>query len=571
MNLVTHVFRKDIRHLRWLLVGWFLMVALQTGLMASGSAAWNNDAPMQVALRMLGFLIPAVKWILLIVLVPLLLQDEPLTDHTAFWLTRPIGRKDLLRSKGLFLALLIIIPPALAEFGTLAVNGIGPADLAIALPEILWDAILGLLPVIALAVVTSSFSRFAIAGASVYAALIVLSFLWQMYRMFTNMEGMMSEMTDASLGLSREILLGLLSIIVLGFAIIHQYLTRRTRRTVAFYVLYALLAAATEQWWQWDFMAAGGIAGTESQAIRDVTVRLDNTYVSDASSFRPGKDREKQIRASFQCSNLPAAHFARLKTIDARLVFTNGAEVSHTQRRPEISYDFAPDTEALESLLEPCKLVSRERSTGMGTLMKLKADLYDEHRFEKADLTAQLAMNLFRYDVTAKLPLRAGEGAKEGTTAMTISDVLKNSGGCTVVLGEKRFSLKFKKQRGQGRYDYIPQMNAKSAYLLVNPRLQEAYLPERNADFDFDPISNASRLKVNSPRYSFILKEGGEDTLKTPEAIEDWLRDAELWWINVREAGSFSAEVRDPAFELNDRNHINTKVRSDVPPKEIAQ
>ena len=105
MSLVTHIFRKDVRHLRWLLVGWFLLVALQTGLMASGAAAWNNDAALQMALQMLGWLVPFLKWILLIVLIPLLIQDEPLTGHTAFWFTRPIGRADLLKSKALFLAL----------------------------------------------------------------------------------------------------------------------------------------------------------------------------------------------------------------------------------------------------------------------------------------------------------------------------------------------------------------------------------------------------------------------------------------------------------------------------------
>ena len=167
-------------------------------------------------------------------------------------------------------------------------------------------------------------------------------------------------------------------------------------------------------------------------------------------------------------------------------------------------------------------------------------------------------MRLQRYAVLARLPLRAGEDARSGSTAMTISDVLKNSGGCTVVLGRRRLNLTFKRQGGgQGMME---RFNPGDLYVLVNTRLGEAYLPDGNRDFDFNPFQAAQRLRVETPRLSFILKENDEGVLKPEAAIEDWLKDAELWWIGVQEAGSFRATLHEKPFQLDDQNESGERV-----------
>ncbi len=571
MSLVTHILRKDIRHLRWLLAGWFLVVALQTGLVATGSAAWSNDAALQMTLRMLGWLVPFLKWILLIVMVPLLIQDEPLTGHTAFWFTRPISRADLLKSKGLFLGLLIVLPPALAEFVTLAANGIGPADLSIALPEILWDSLLGLLPIVALAAITGNFARFAVVGVALYASLIVMAFLLQMYRMHTDMEGMMAGMRDPSLLLSKQVVSGLLGLALLGLAIVRQYLTRRTPVTIAILGLYAVLTFAVNQTWRWDFMATTGPTKGAAAALEATKVRLDSIDASDVSLSRNVQEREKNLRATFICDNLPPAHFARVKTVEATVVFSDGVEAKHSQKNPERYYSSSPEEEALEQVLAPALLVraNGSRHVTMSRLMKIKADLYDRYRLDEAELTGEAVMNLFRYDVVARLPLKVGAEARLGTTAMTISDILKNPGGCTVVLGERRFALKFKKQGGaDGQADIMDQLNPKAFYVLVNPRLGEAYLAENDHNYNFDPFRQGGRLKVDSPRHAFLLKEGDLEVFKSPEAVEGWLADAELWWINIVEAGSFTARLHEKPFRLDDRH--GTDARSQVNSNELA-
>ena len=567
MRLITHIFRKDVRHLRWLLAGWFVVVALQTGLMATGAAAWSNDAALQMALRMLGWLVPLLKWILLIVMIPLLIQDEPLTGHTAFWFTRPIGRSDLLKSKALFLGLLVVLPPALAEFATLAAHGIGPADLAVALPEILWDAVLSLLPVVALAAITGSFARFAVAGVSIYASIMVLAFAWQMYRMFTDMEGMVAGLSDPSLQLSKHVVSGLLGLVLLGFTIGWQYLTRRTAVAIAVLGLYAALTVLVNQAWRWDFMAPSGPARAAVGESEVREVRLGSMHSSDVSMARPTQERERELRANFICDDLPPAHFAQVKTVEATVVFSDGVEVTDRQKHREMSMISSPEEEALEQALEPVRLVQTQRTRygSYSRLMRIKSDLYDRYRLDEAELTGEADMSLFRYDVAARLPLKVGEGAQVGTTAMTISDILKNPGGCTVVLGERRFALKFKKQGGtDDSADFMAQLNPKAFYVLVNTRRGEAYLAEDDRNFNFDPFRQGGRLKVDSPRHAFLLKEAGLDALRPPEDVQDWLSDAEIWWVNIVEAGSFTARLHEKPFWLDKdrsseaRRYVNT-------------
>lgn len=559
MNVIAHIFRKDVRHLRWLLAAWFVMVILQTGLLASGVAAWRNDAALQVAMSILGMLVPMLKWVLLIVLVPLLIQDEPLTGHTAFWFTRPIGRADLLKSKARFLAWLIVLPPVLAEFSTLVYYRVAPGDLAIALPEMLWEAVIGLLPVVALAAVTSNFARYAIAGVSLYVGLAVVSFLWQMVRMFTDMEGMMALMAQPTLQTSRSLVVGALTLVLVGAAIVHQYLTRRTRRTVLLLVGYGLASVAVSQLWPWDFMDAPAAATPEAAALDGTPVSIESRHVSDASSLRPGQKRQKDVDAAVTCDRLPPAHFATLKTVRSRLVFSDGQSAAYESRHGEINYAAGPDEAALADVLKPAQLVVESRSVynRSGTLLRLPTDQYDQYRYDQGELTADVVMRLQRYEVLARLPLRAGEEVKQGTTAITISDVLKNDGGCTVVLGQRQLNLTFKRQGGGETM--MERFNPRDLYVLVNPRLREAYLPERNTDFDFNPFQRSQRLSVLTPRVSFMLKENDDDVFKSKDAIEDWLGDAEVWWIGVQEAGTFRASLSEKPFQLDEQYGTSEK------------
>ncbi len=222
------------------------------------------------------------------------------------------------------------------------------------------------------------------------------------------------------------------------------------------------------------------------------------------------------------------------------------------------------DERALTSLLSPVAFLSERRNPHVrsSSLLRLPVDCYDQHRFDEAELKAEAVMRLQRYEVLARLPLQVGVDARAGTTDMTISEVLENSGGCTVVLGRRRLFLMFRRQANGGALG--ERFNPQDLYALVNQRLGEAYLPDHNTDFHFNPFEGQQRLRVDTPRLAFVLKGDDGVVHRSGAEVDDWLRDAELWWIGVRDAGTFRAVLHETAFRLDDRERSGSRVPVDT-------
>ena len=98
MVRLWHYLAKDLRRLRLLVALWPLVVAAETILAGSGAVARVEDLRLQEALQILASLLSLLKLMLACVIVPLLIQEEPLVGTEAFWLTRPIPRGWTMRS-----------------------------------------------------------------------------------------------------------------------------------------------------------------------------------------------------------------------------------------------------------------------------------------------------------------------------------------------------------------------------------------------------------------------------------------------------------------------------------------
>src|ERR1700744_1256178 len=105
MNLTTHLAKTDIRRSRALLLAWLLLLALQ-GVLAC-LAPPNPGRERVVA--MFSQMLPQLEMLLLFLFVPFVVLKDPLVGTTGFWLTRPISRSTLLRSKALFIAVALVL------------------------------------------------------------------------------------------------------------------------------------------------------------------------------------------------------------------------------------------------------------------------------------------------------------------------------------------------------------------------------------------------------------------------------------------------------------------------------
>jgi hypothetical protein len=171
MRQALHIFRKDLRNLRWDVA---IIVALMA-LFAYIDSGWIPVSinPVHTQLDFLLRLLLPVSWFYLIARV---IHAESLVGDRQFWLTRPYSRTSLLLAKMLFVFAVIVIPKTIVDAIIVHARGL-------ALPlsgwfgfEILLVVTL-LLPIAMLSVVTPGIVQVALAAFAVVAGLIGFSSL----------------------------------------------------------------------------------------------------------------------------------------------------------------------------------------------------------------------------------------------------------------------------------------------------------------------------------------------------------------------------------------------------------
>jgi len=101
MGLTFHHLKKDIRCLPLLLSLWFVLLVINSLLMRSGLDRFIVTSEGSQALAIAHSLLYALQQLLQIVIVCQVVHSDALAVTTAFWLTRPVSRKELLLSKSL--------------------------------------------------------------------------------------------------------------------------------------------------------------------------------------------------------------------------------------------------------------------------------------------------------------------------------------------------------------------------------------------------------------------------------------------------------------------------------------
>lgn len=167
MKQILHIFAKDVRRF-WpeilaslALVAAFIVLHsyIWAASMQYSGGAVSFGGTLGLLKGLYGFLvvlIPVGWWLLITRTV----HEERLVGDTQFWITRPYQWKSLLASKLLFIVAFVYLPLFLAQCVLLAEEGFAPQP---HIPELLWNLLMitasVVLPLIALATVTSSFSR----------------------------------------------------------------------------------------------------------------------------------------------------------------------------------------------------------------------------------------------------------------------------------------------------------------------------------------------------------------------------------------------------------------------------
>jgi ABC-type transport system involved in multi-copper enzyme maturation permease subunit len=159
MNLILHHLRKDILAQRWLLVLSILVIALRMIIDLLETQPDYHVASVAEFIRS-SQVLPLTGSVLWVVLLARLIQSEPVTGMTSFWLTRPVPRSVYVSSKLLFILLFLVIPYLIPTPLDMLHFGVDPAQLRGSVQSSLGFDAYALIVLLWLATYTRTLSQF---------------------------------------------------------------------------------------------------------------------------------------------------------------------------------------------------------------------------------------------------------------------------------------------------------------------------------------------------------------------------------------------------------------------------
>lgn len=560
MNLLAHHLKKDARHVRWLLALWIFLVLSEALLIGFGSRAEPDDSAAQVAYQMITMFLPMLQFLLLVVIVPLLVQDEPLVGTTAFWFTRPIPRKLLLCSKAMFIGVVFVLFPVFVELAVMAANNVPLRDVAAIAPEILFNAVKSLVPIFALAALTLNFARFAITGVALYVGFIVVYMAVYIVSLFLKGPEYMVEQSQ-TLALSRSIVSGLILLIASSVVVAHQYLTRRTPISVVLAGVGLVAALTSSGWWRLDFMRLPGappVAGSVDCSA--LSIDVDNRFVHVSShSQRKLKEPEQRVSTNIKINGLPATCDAGISAIRTRFVIEGRDAIVSTNRN---SYSFRQDywsRAKLKELFPDMRVIGASASYSHNEdVVRLPLQRYMEVMNTPGLLEGEVDVVVQRLVAGHAFPLERGSRFREGSTEETIGEVRPLPTGAMIILRCTSLNRQYVRRPEEWNAMIDRQFNRDVFYVLRHRERGEIIMPEQDSNFDFDMFGNSRHLKVK-PLYLRFPADNLDDEENIPVIDKEWLAGAELVRITREREGVCTVPLRKDGFLLAEKTRHNSE------------
>lgn len=560
MKRLWHHIKKDLNHLKYPLAIWWVLAVFRQ--LSMERMLGLVEVPHNVTI---SNIIELFRFINLFVLVPLLVQSDSLVGSTSFWLSRPISRKELLACKSLFILFFIIGPVLILEVISMMIHGITAGHILLAIPEMLFEILLFILPLMILAVLTPDFKRFALVALAVFVSLFIISVaLFVLFAPLVLKEVFSRPEAFSPTMIQSQILVALAAEIILGCGIIiHQYLTRKTLRAIILLALSIPLTLFAAVIWQWDFFEREQTIkhlAPNHQGIRDFKVFANPRYVGRISSSISRKKPTASFSYKIKYSGIPEAFFLRSGSVNnIEILLPGGPTISPLDCRMS-SINTGDQYRALQQVLSPSRLVRHSydfyRRTGTLELRisGLPHPLVERVVNSEGTLSFDAVFHVYRYRVAAVLPLQSGSQYKRGSEYIRVVAVKPRPRGCAVKL------------------------QIQVVWLLFDPRLPDT--PPAKRDFllweDMDIfLHNKKRQEIlvkndwksNFKRFfAWELMESSENRVNVvtlvldfssqnqnayfPRIDNSWMMDAELVCLEEENIGQFTKPVRIENFRL---------------------
>jgi hypothetical protein len=561
MSQVRHIFSKDLRRLRWSIIGWSALVGARTQIDTVGADIALGGFGPQLGIEELSVLLSVMYLLLLALLVSRLVHDEPLVGRDAFWITRPIAPGALMAAKLVFATLFFIVVPLAGGVIVAAAFGTGPGDIARTIPVFALNQFILVTLLIALAAVTPSLTRYALAIVGVIAAVVTLTAsaifvaLWATAEISDGSDAGLPDPTPAVVG-------GILVVLIALAVIVYQYRTRRLGRALTIAGIGTAVLLLITARWNWSFADQPRFEiAAAPQDTPALTVSLDGSRprVSDAFTFRRRTSPRKEIAAHAIVAGVPPEFNVRTIVARSRLELPAGEVLQTGGNSPSAVLSayaggsIAGRTTTVEAALGGVRLLTGSNSLDGSSseqwpiVVRVDEGDFVRHRAEPGRLTANLDLIFERAVARDVLPL--ADGATRDVTAMRVRivRVIRRATGSTVLLRRSYVESLFSTPRYR---DFI--------YVLRNRTRGEA------AGSDVQPLSqggfSAGGFSMAAPHVGgrgFVLEQYElhfpvRTRPDTPavDLDEAWLAGSELAILETIPAGRISRTVTIEGFRM---------------------
>jgi hypothetical protein len=560
--------KKDVRRHWLLLASWGLILAIQPIL---NIIPFSNVISNQIG-AIFSTLVVSVQSLLLLVMIPLLVHDEPLVDSTAFWLTRPLSAGTILLTKTLFIALLIVLPALAAEIMFIA-NGYSFRQILPGVPEIIIEKLALVVPLVIIASLTRNFAIYAvvcvITVVASYFILPLLGWILSMFFMPLVFSSFSHLNPTSGLMMSRKVVADIVLILIGSFIVYCQYITRNTRRSIVYSIVLIIILLLVKWFWSLDvldYYKSPAFVKKEMPSTDSISIAAGGLHKKSFESSAFYKINEIYLNAYLEILNTPSGYAVEIKEVkSAKIVFpdltvsgNNITGVMMRQTNPEII--FAPpdmDVEALQSVLNNAKVLNSKKKLQLCTLISLKDDDFNKCAGKTGVYSADLLFSTFKYKIIAELPLEKGASRTNGNKRTTLMGMKQVDGGCEIFLSSKKINFVFaanpdrEKTYLEKMTDSINFFKAGGNFVLYNSQDNSICVPSRMMPNPFDFVLNLYGLSGRIENHACEL------VFKTP--TEEWLRNAKLVILDTEQTGEITKPLRIENLSMADFADENRK------------
>jgi len=551
MKLVAHLIASDVRRFRWLFLAWLLIEVTATTLSGIQPTFSATTRPFDL-IGIVTNLLWLADLLLLIVMVPLVVQADPLVGTDAFWMTRPIPPLSLLAAKVLLLGIVIAVVPIVTEGAVMIAYHVPIADaLRVAAQNVVFQT-LWLMILMAGASVTPTLGRYALLFASVVIGFALFASITAL------IETGLGRHTPLLFGLpepgnSTASLLLLLLLTAAGFGMMAvQYATRSWVRSVAVGVAAVILAIYAAPQWRWSLFGAPPVVpewAREQTALR--LLSIPGTVKADVPADYFGAENElRSVHAQVRLDALPPGWSARarlesgeLQLRDGRRITSWGSYATHLIMAGETP----PPDLLTRNLLDVDRFMDSVRKEEPVVVFSLLDHELTRLGQAHGRYDGHFRVELTHHEVEAVMPLRLGAVYQRGAFRIMVDAVRRDVRSASVYAHESDASSLFDGEEGPTR-----------AYYLRNSQRREAVLGTPNHRSTETPIPRLLPMVIHidgqtgfsaSARY-FRFGPRGRPEESDPVIDDGWLAGAELVIVRSTPSGAVGRTLAIDDFSI---------------------